>query len=262
MPLMLETIPCLADNYAYLIHDAASGETALIDAPEAPPILARLAQMGWQLGQIFITHHHPDHIDGVAALVAATGAQVLGGADDAHRLPPLARALSEGDTVTVGGHQGRVLDVPGHTVGHIAFVFDGAGEAGETLAFTADSLMAAGCGRLFEGTPAQMWASLQKLAALPDETWVCSGHEYTTSNLAFAAHVDPENPALQARIARVALARSEGRATVPSRLSGEKATNPFLRAGEPALKAAAGNPAATDAETFAALRKMKDNFRA
>jgi hydroxyacylglutathione hydrolase len=169
MPLILETIPCLADNYAYLVHDTDSGQTALIDAPEAPPILARLAQKGWTLGQIFITHHHSDHIDGVADLVAATGAQVLGAAADAHRLPVLNTVLSEGDTVQVGAHKGRVLDVSGHTIGHIAFVFDGAGEEGETLAFTADSLMAAGCGRLFEGTPDQMWTSLQKLAALPDD---------------------------------------------------------------------------------------------
>lgn len=261
MPLLLETIPCLADNYAYLIHDLETGQTALVDAPEAPPILARLAEKGWTLGQIFITHHHPDHIDGVAELVAATGAQVLGASADAHRLPPLNTALAEGDTVQVGTHKGRVLDVSGHTIGHIAFVFDGAGTEGETLAFTADSLMAAGCGRLFEGSPDQMWDSLQKLAALPDETWVCSGHEYTTSNLAFAAHVDPANPALLARIEKVRLARAEGRATVPSRLSGERATNPFLRAGEAALKAAAGDAAATDRATFAALRAMKDNFR-
>lgn len=261
MPLLLETIPCLADNYAYLIHDETSGQTALIDAPEAAPILARLAQKGWQLGQIFITHHHPDHIDGVAEIVAATKAAVLGGAQDAHRLPPLTQGLREGDLVAVGAYQGRVLDVSGHTVGHIAFVFDRAGTQGETLAFTADSLMAAGCGRLFEGTPAQMWDSLQKLAALPDDTWICSGHEYTTSNLAFAAHVDGANPALQARIAKVKKARAEGRATVPSRLSGEKATNPFLRASTPELKAFIGNPQASDAETFAALRALKDNFR-
>lgn len=261
MPLLLETIPCLADNYAYLIHDPDTLETALIDAPESAPILARLAQKGWALGQIFITHHHSDHIDGVAELVAATGAQVLGGAADAHRLPPLSRALSEGDTVTLGAYEGRVLDVSGHTLGHIAFIFDRAGEEGETLAFTADSLMAGGCGRLFEGTPAQMWQSLQKLMTLPDDTWVCSGHEYTASNLAFAAHVDGANPALQARIEKVAAARAAGRATVPSRLSGEKATNPFLRAGDPALKAAIQNPSASDAETFAALRSMKDSFR-
>jgi len=261
MTLLLETIPCLTDNYAYLIHDPATGDTALVDVPEAAPILARLAEKGWVLGQIFITHHHDDNIAGVADLVAATGAQVLGGADDAHRLPPLNRALREGDTVQVGRRTGRVLDVSGHTVGHIAFVFDNAGEMGATLAFTADSLMAAGCGRLFEGTPDQMFASLQKLNALPADTWICSGHEYTTSNLAFAAHVDRGNPAVLARIERVRAARSDGRATVPSRLSGERASNPFLRAGEAALKAAAGNPNASDAETFAALREMKNNFR-
>lgn len=262
MPLLLETIPCLTDNYAYLVHDSATGATALIDAPHSAPILARLAAKGWALSQIFLTHHHSDHIGGVAELVAATGAQVLGAAADAHRLPPLTRMLREGDSILVGGHTGRVLDVSGHSLGHIAFVFDGAGEAGETLAFTGDSLMAAGCGRLFEGTPAQMWASLQKLNALPDDTWVCSGHEYTASNLAFAAHVDGDNPAVQARIAKVACARREGRATVPSRLSGERATNPFLRAGTSALKAAAGDLTAPDSETFAALRAMKDTFRA
>ncbi len=252
MPLILETIPCLSDNYAYLIHDPDTGDTALIDAPEAAPILAVLAAKGWSLGQILITHHHSDHIDGVAGIVAATGAQVLGARADAHRLPPLTRALNEGETVQVGGSSGVVMDVSGHTVGHIAFYF-----AADHLVFTADSLMAGGCGRLFEGTPDMMWASLQKLAVLPPDTWVCSGHEYTTSNLAFAAHVDADNPALSARIARVALARAEGRATVPSRLSGELASNPFLRA--PQLKSALG--ATDDAHAFGILREMKNNFR-
>lgn len=252
MPLILETIPCLSDNYAYLIHDPDTGDTALIDAPEAAPILAVLAAKGWKLGQILITHHHPDHIDGVSDIVAVTGAQVLGAKADAHRLPPLTRALHEGDTVQVGGSSGVVLDVSGHTIGHIAFYF-----AADNLIFTADSLMAGGCGRLFEGSPDMMWTSLQKLAVLPAETWVCSGHEYTTSNLAFAAHVDADNPALIARIARVALARKEGRPTVPSRLSGELATNPFLRSA--ALKSTL--EATSDAHAFAILREMKNSFR-
>lgn len=252
MPLILETIPCLSDNYAYLIHDPDTGDTALIDAPESAPILAVLAAKGWALGQILITHHHADHIDGVSAIVAATGAQVLGAKADAHRLPPLTHALAEGDTVQVGRSAGVVMDVSGHTIGHIAFYL-----AADNLVFTADSLMAGGCGRLFEGTPDMMWASLQKLAVLPPETWVCSGHEYTTANLAFAAHVDADNPALTARINRVALARADGRATVPSRLSGELATNPFLRA--PQLKSALGVP--DDAQAFAILREMKNNFR-
>lgn len=252
MALILETIPCLSDNYAYLIHDPVSGDTALIDAPEAAPILAVLAVKGWTLGQILITHHHPDHIDGVAEIVTATGAQVVGALADIHRLPPLNRALQDGDTVQVGGSTGSVIDVSGHTVGHIAFYF-----AADHLVFTADSLMAGGCGRLFEGTPSMMWASLQKLAVLPPDTWVCSGHEYTKSNLAFAAHVDANNPALTARINRVALARNEGRPTVPSRLSGELATNPFLRAA--ALKSSLG--ATDDAHAFAILREMKNSFR-
>jgi len=252
MPLILETIPCLSDNYAYLIHDPDTGDTALIDAPDPTPILAVLEAKGWRLGQILITHHHSDHIDGVAQIVAATGADVLGARADAHRLPPLTRNLQEGDTVQVGGSTGKVIDVSGHTIGHIAFHF-----ASDTLVFTADSLMAGGCGRLFEGSADIMWASLQKLAALPPETWVCSGHEYTAANLAFAAHVDPDNPALIARIKRVTLARDAGRPTVPSRLSGELATNPFLRAA--ALKFSLS--AADDAHAFAILREMKNSFR-
>ena len=255
MPLELVTIPCLKDNYAYLLHDAESGDTALIDAPEAAPILAALKSRGWALRQILITHHHYDHIDAVPAIVEATSADILGAEADAHRLPPLTRPLIEGDVVQVGQEYGHVIDVPGHTLGHIAFHFPDS-----ALAFTADSLMAGGCGRLFEGTPDQMWASLSKLAALPPETLICSGHEYTAANLRFAATVDPENAALKARIARVALANSENRPTVPSRLSGELATNPFLRAHLPHIKASLGMPHATDAESFAELRRRKDSF--
>jgi hydroxyacylglutathione hydrolase len=255
MPLELVTIPCLQDNYAYLIHDAASGQTALIDVPEAAPILAALKARGWALTSILLTHHHADHIQGVAEVVAATGAQVLGARADAHRLPPLTRALAEGDEIAVGAETGHVLDVSGHTMGHLAFVFPAS-----NLAFTADSLMAGGCGRLFEGTPATMWASLCKLAALPGQTLICSGHEYTASNLRFAATVDPANPALQARVARVTAARAKGEATVPSLLSEELATNPFLRAGLPQVRAAMGLPDASDAQVFAEIRARKDKF--
>ena len=255
MPLELVTVPCLTDNYAYLLHDAASGHTTLIDAPEAAPILAALAARGWRLDQILLTHHHSDHIQGVPSIVAATAATVLGAQADAHRLPPLSRALKEGDSVPIGTEQAHVLDVSGHTVGHIAFHLPDS-----ALAFTADSLMAGGCGRLFEGSPALMWSSLQKLAALPGETLICSGHEYTTSNLRFAASIEPDNPALQARIAKVARARAENRPTVPSRLSGEMATNPFLRARLPHIKALIGMPTATDADAFAEIRARKDKF--
>ena len=255
MPLELVTIPCLTDNYAYLLHDEASGHTTLVDAPEATAILNALAARGWRLDQILLTHHHSDHIQGVPELIAATGAAVHGARADAHRLPPLSRSLTEGDSVAIGPEMAQVLDVSGHTVGHLAFYLPDSG-----LAFTADSLMAGGCGRIFEGTPALMWQSLMKLAALPGDTLICSGHEYTTSNLAFAASLEPDNPALQARIARVAKARAENRPTVPSRLSGELATNPFLRARLPHMKSVIGLPGATDAEAFAEIRARKDKF--
>ena len=255
MPLELIIVPCLTDNYAFLLHDAATGHTTLVDVPEAAPILNALATRGWHLDQILLTHHHSDHIQGVPELVAATGATVLGAQADAHRLPPLSRALTEGDTLAIGPETAQVLDVSGHTTGHIAFHLPTS-----AMAFTADSLMAGGCGRLFEGTPATMWDSLCKLMALPGETLVCSGHEYTTSNLRFAASIEPENAALQARIERVAKARAEGRATVPSRLAGELATNPFLRARLPHIKALIGMPDATDAAAFTEIRRRKDHF--
>ncbi len=251
--LDLVTIACLKDNYAYLLHDGASGHTTLIDAPEALPILNALAARGWRLDQILLTHHHSDHIQGVPDLVAATSASVLGAAADAHRLPPLTRALAQGDSLAIGPDVAQVLDVSGHTIGHLAFILPG-------YAFTADSLMAGGCGRLLEGSPAVMWQSLMKLASLPVETMICSGHEYTTSNLAFAATIEPDNPALIARIARVASARAEGRPTVPSRLSVELATNPFLRARLPHIKALIGLPDATGTRAFAEIRARKDRF--
>ena len=255
MALELVTIPCLTDNYAYLIHDAASGQTAVVDVPDAAPILAALDQRGWTLSHILITHHHPDHIQGVDTLRAATGAMVLGAAADVHRLPKLDLPLTEDMSFPIGTDHARVIDVPGHTVGHIAFHFADAG-----LAFTADSLMAGGCGRLFEGTPAQMWASLTKLAALPPETLICSGHEYTASNLRFAATLEPGNAALMSRVEWVADARREGRFTVPSRLSEELATNPFLRASLPQFKVAVGLPLAEDVTVFSEIRARKDKF--
>lgn len=253
MPLELVTVPCLADNYAFLLHDPESGATACIDVPEAAPLQAVLAARAWTLSDIWITHHHPDHVGGVAALVATTGAKVTGAAADAHRLPPLDHAVTPGDGVTLGVHAGTVLDVSGHTVGHIAYVLPG-------FAFTGDSLMAAGCGRLFEGTPSQMWDSLSRLADLPGDTLVCSGHEYTAANIRFALTIDPGNPALQTRAARVAEARAAGRPTVPSTLAEERATNPFLRAHLPELKAALGLAGAPDAAAFAEIRARKDRF--
>jgi hydroxyacylglutathione hydrolase len=255
MPLQIVTVPCRADNYAYLAHDAATGATAVVDVPDAAPILNALRARGWRASHILITHHHGDHIDGVEPLAAATGARVIGAAADAHRLPPLDEAVAGGDLVRIGMAQGTVIDVPGHTIGHIAFHFPES-----RVAFTADSLMSCGCGRLFEGTPAQMWNSLTRLMQLPADTLICSGHEYTASNIRFALSVDPANAVLLARDAKVNAARAEGLATVPVLLSEELATNPFLRAGQAALKAHLGMSGASDAEVFAHLRALKDRF--
>lgn len=255
MPLELVTIPCLTDNYAFLLHDAESGQTACIDVPEAPPILAALESRGWALTDILITHHHNDHIAGVEDLRARTGALVAGASADAHRLPPLDLALSEGMAVPLGREFGLVIDVPGHTVGHIAYHFPESG-----YVFTGDSLMAMGCGRLFEGTPAQMWKSLSTLAALPPDTLVCSGHEYTASNARFALSLEPDEPALKSRASAIEQARAKGQPTVPSRLSDELATNPFLRASSPRMKAVLGMDRAQDAAVFGEIRARKDRF--
>lgn len=255
MPLELVTVPCLADNYAFLIHDAETGETAVVDVPDAAPIRAELDRRGWTLSQILLTHHHWDHIDGVPDLLSTHPAPVLGARADAHRLPPLTTALAEGDTIQIGGETGHIIDVSGHTVGHIAFHFPDS-----KLLFTADSLMALGCGRLFEGTPDQMFESLSKLAALPGDTVVCSGHEYTSSNGAFALTVDPDNADLQARVQAVAQARKAGQPTVPALLSLELATNPFLRGHTQGVQKAVGMEGADPALVFAEVRKRKDNF--
>lgn len=255
MTLELLTVPCLTDNYAYLIREAQTDAVACIDVPEAAPILAALGRRGWKLTHILLTHHHNDHIAGVDALAAATGARVIGAAADAHRLPPLDEEVAEGALVRFGLTEARVIEVPGHTVGHVAYHFAEGG-----LCFTGDSLMTLGCGRLFEGTAAQMWDSLSRLAALPDTTLICSGHEYAASNARFAQTIEPENPALIRRAAAIAAARAEGRPTVPVALSEEKATNPFLRASVRAVKAAVGLPDAPAVEVFAELRARKDRF--
>ncbi len=255
MPLEIVTIPCLSDNYAFLAHDAVSGQTALIDAPEPGPILAALDARNWKLSHVLLTHHHWDHVDGLAGILEHHSAKVIGAAADAHRLPHLDLQVREGDTFEIGGEPVHVLDVSGHTIGHIAFYMPES-----TAVFTADSLMALGCGRLFEGTPAQMWASLGKLAALPDETIVCSGHEYTQSNAKFAITVDPDNAALQQRTQDIDRARAAGEPTVPSTLALEKATNPFLRATDPGIKTQLGMENADPVSVFAEIRARKDRF--
>jgi hydroxyacylglutathione hydrolase len=255
MPLEVVVVPCLADNFAYILRCEETGATACVDVPDAVPILAALDARDWNLDQILITHHHSDHIQGTADLVAATGARVTGSASDAHRLPPLDEAVGPGDLARVGRAKGVVRDATGHTRGHVAYHFPA-----ERMLFSADSLMAAGCGRLFEGTPAGMWATLSAFAAYPSETLVFSGHDYLDANLRFAAHVDPENPAIPARVARVAAIKAAGGLPMPWTMEEERATNPFLRADLPGLRATTGLPKAAAVEVFAALRAMKDKF--
>ena len=220
MAFEIVTVPCRSDNYAFLVNDAASGRTALIDAPETAPLVATLEARSWGLDEIWITHHHGDHVEGVDDLRARFGCKVIGAEADRHRLPDLDQAYGDGDIFEFAGEPVTVLDVSGHTVGHIAFHVPGAGAV-----FTADSLMALGCGRVFEGTFTQMWDSLSKLAALPPETVVYSGHEYTEANARFALSIEPENPDLISRRDAVLAARGAGRPTVPSTLSEELKTH-------------------------------------
>ena len=242
MPVTVTAVPCLSDNYAWMLRDAATGTVAICDPGEAAPVIAALEAAGGRCDLILLTHHHGDHIDGVAAVRARFGSKVVGAAADAHRLPTLDIVLRPGETVSVGATEGVVIDTPGHTVGHIAFHF-----AEGAVLLCGDTLFSLGCGRLLEGTPAQMHGSLQALAALPDATLVCCGHEYTESNARFAVTVEPENAALAARSAEVKAQRAAGRATVPTTLAQEKAENPFIRA--------------KDVARLAAIRTAKDNFR-
>lgn len=255
MPLTLLTVPCLSDNYAYLVHDTASGRTAVVDVPEVAAIEAAAADQGWTITDIWITHHHDDHIGGVDALRASTGAQVLGAAADAHRLPALDQAVADGETFSFGDADVHVMDVSGHTIGHIALYIPSA-----KLAFTADSLMGLGCGRLFEGTPAQMWDSLSKLAALPGDTLICSGHEYSVGNAKFAVTVDPQNPDLAERVADIETKRAANQPTIPTLLDLELRTNPFLRAADTNIRAHLTLEGAADVDVFTEVRKRKDSF--
>ncbi len=257
MPLEVVIVPCLEDNYAYLVHNPDLGETLVVDAPEADPILAELNIRRWSLDHILVTHHHYDHVDGIEKLRRETDATVIGNAADAERLPPLDQPVEGGGEIALLGEACAVIDVPGHTVGHVAYHFPGS-----ELVFTGDSLMVLGCGRLFEGTPAQMLDSLMKLAALPDRTKVYSGHEYGLANARFALSVEPDNPFLQRKAKKLEKLREEGLPTVPSTIEEEALTNPFLRVRLPQIRKAVGMSEDADpVEVFAELRRMKDIFR-
>lgn len=251
----VHSIPLLNDNYSFLIRVEDSDITAVVDPAVAEPMLSAARERGWRLTHILNTHHHGDHVGGNLAIKEATGATIVGPAADRDRIPGIDVALGDGDSFDLGGAVARVFDVPGHTRGHIAYWFEG-----QNALFCGDTLFALGCGRLFEGTPAQMWASLKKLRALPDDTLVYCAHEYTQANARFAVTVDPDNTSLRARAAEIDRLRAAGRSTVPSILGVEKQTNPFLRADDAALARAVALATATPDDVFAEVRRRKDSF--
>ncbi|SLN20374.1 Hydroxyacylglutathione hydrolase [Aquimixticola soesokkakensis] len=255
MPLEIVTLATRSDNYNFLVHDEATGRTALVDSADPQAILDALKTRGWDLHEVWLTHHHADHTDGIAQIVTATGAQVVGAKADAHRLPPLDQALAAGDSFNFVGHEVHVMGADGHTLGHIAFHIPDS-----RALFSADSLMALGCGRLFEGTPAQMWETLTRFAALPSDTVIYSGHEYTAANARFAQTIEPENSDLADRVAAITAARAKGVPTVPSTLAEELATNPFLRAHLPHIKDLLDMSGAQDVDAFTEIRARKDRF--
>jgi len=252
MPLTVHQFPCLSDNYGFLVRDEASGKVACIDTPEAAAVLRELEDLGWELDLILNTHWHPDHAGGNTDIKAITGCQIVGPAE-VTRIAPLDREVKGGDLVDLGETRFQVIETGGHTLGHVSY-FDPA----DRIAFVGDTLFALGCGRLFEGTPAQMWDSLQRLVALPDETTVYCAHEYTASNARFALSID-DSPALRARAEEIFAAREKGEWTVPTTIGLEKATNPFLRA--PLLAGRVDAVGRPEADVFGAVREAKDNFR-
>jgi hydroxyacylglutathione hydrolase len=252
--LVIRQIPVLKDNYVYLLHDPQTQATAAVDPSVAPPVLDALAREGWRLTHVLNTHHHNDHTGGNLELKAATHCIIVGPRADRDRIPGIDIDVGDGDSYKFGTEEARIYDVPGHTRGHIAYWF-----AGSRALFSGDTLFLMGCGRLFEGTPEQMWRSLSKLKALPPETRIYCGHEYTQANARFALTVEPQNRELIARAQRVDAARAEGKSTIPGNIGEELATNPFLRADRPELQVAAGAPGDPVA-TFASIRRRKDNF--
>jgi hydroxyacylglutathione hydrolase len=252
--LDIHQFPCLKDNYGVLVHDRESGVTLSIDAPEAAAVQRALEERGWRLTHILVTHHHADHTGGIAALKAATGATVIGPRDEAQRIPGLDRTVAEPDVLSLGGIAVKVLDTPGHTLGHVTYWIETA-----KVAFVGDTLFAMGCGRVLEGTPEMMWRSLQKIADLPRDTQLYCGHEYTVANGKFGVSIEPDNAALQQRLAEAEAARARGEATLP-RVDLELDTNVFLRVADADLRQRIGLPLASDSKVFADLRERKNRF--
>jgi len=255
MPAKVHLFPCLSDNYGVLIHDDATGATASIDAPEASAVEAALAATGWKLTDILVTHHHHDHTGGIAALKERYACRVVAPRKEAARIPGVDETVGEGDTAKVGALAASVLDTPGHTLGHISYVF-----GPEKLAFVGDTLFSIGCGRVIEGTPEMMWASLLKLRGLPDDTKFYCGHEYTAANIRFALTIEPDNAALKARADEVAALRRDGKPTIPTTIGAEKAANPFLHGDDAKVAASLGLAGKSAADVFAVIRGRKDKF--
>jgi hydroxyacylglutathione hydrolase len=255
MGLIVDVFPARSDNFGYLVHDEQTGRTAAIDAPEAGPIRNALLHRGWTLSDIFITHHHVDHVEAIAELKAAFGTRVVGPRDEASKIEGLDELVGDGDTILLGETRFAVIATPGHTLGHVVFYNEEGGHL-----FSADALFSLGVGRMFEGTPGPMWDGVKRLRDLPDETLVYCGHEYTQSNAKFALSIDPDNLALQTRASEVDALRAAGRPTIPFNLGEDKQANPFLRADAPELARHYGLEGADPAEVFAAIRKGKDNF--
>jgi hydroxyacylglutathione hydrolase len=253
--LEIHQFPTRADNYGVLIHDPETEATASIDAPDADEVLAALHHKGWTLTDILVTHHHLDHTAGIEALKKKTGCTVVGPAREAGAIPGLDVEVKEGDAVEVGGARGRVIDTPGHTRGHVSYYFPDDG-----LVFVGDTLFSVGCGKLLEGDAQTMWQSLSKLAALPPQTKLYCGHEYTNNNCRFALKIEPENEALQARAKEAAANDAKGAPSLPSTIAHELATNPFLRPSSPAIQQRLGMAGRELAEIFGEIRRRKDRF--
>ncbi len=254
-PFEIVLVPALSDNYVYLVHDHASGATAVVDPAEAAPVQAALDARRWNLTHILNTHHHGDHIGGNQELVERHAAVLIGPKAETARIPGMDVTVAEGDVVDFAGHTGTVFETPGHTSGHIAFWF-----ADSDALFCGDTLFALGCGRVFEGTMEQMWSSLLKLRGLASTARIYCGHEYTVSNARFALSIDPDNVRLQARTREFEETRARGTPTIPAVLADELDTNPFLRADHPGLAAAVGMAGADPVAVFAEIRGRKDRF--
>jgi hydroxyacylglutathione hydrolase len=255
MPAQTYLFPCLKDNYGVLLHDPQSGATTAIDAPEAHAVEAAVAKTGWRLTDILVTHHHNDHTAGIGALKAHHKCRVVAPRNEAQRIASVDETTGEGDTVRVGSLQGRVIETPGHTAGHVSYFFPA-----DKLAFVGDTLFSIGCGRVIEGNPEMMWQSLLKLRSLPDDTRFYCGHEYTDANIRFAKTIEPNNKALAARAAEVAQLLAAGKATVPATIGAEKMENPFLRADVPEVAKAVGLAGSPAWKVFAEIRERKNKF--